>query len=121
MKNPLRTVFRIASFAAVAAALLHFASMLSRNISRIEYEPGYPQWRHVVFIGINVILAWLFQVRPRWFIWVHGTLTAQVLYSHGWGAYRLWLGDGRVDWMSVAVSIGAPFLLIALILDRHAT
>jgi hypothetical protein len=119
MKNPLRTVFHIASLAAVAAALFHFAAMLSPSVSRIEYEPGYPQWRHIVFIGINIILARLFQVRPRWFIWAYAALTAQVLYSHGLGAYRLWLAEGRVDWISVAVSVGAPVLLIALILDRR--
>jgi hypothetical protein len=64
MKSPQRMVFRIATVAAVAAALFHFASMLSPSISRIEYEPGYPLWRHVVFIGINIICARLFQVRP---------------------------------------------------------
>lgn len=113
-------VFRVASAAAIVAATFHGLSMLFPAVSRLEYEPDYPSWRHVLFIGINLAVAWLFQVRPRWFVWAYGALTVQVLTSHGWGAIRIWLTERRVDWISVAVSIGAPLLLLALIVERRS-
>lgn len=94
--------------------------MLFPAVSLLEYEPGYPAWRHVVFIGINLSLASLFQTRPRWFAWAYGALTVQVLASHGWGAIRMWRADRYIDWISVTVAIGAPLLLLALILDRRS-
>ena len=113
-------LFRLASLVAIAAAIFHGLSAAFPSVARLEYEPTYPTWRHIVFIGINLALAGLFRVRPRWFVWAYGALTIQILASHGWGAVRLWRLAGYIDWISVAVSVGAPLLLVALVADRRA-
>lgn len=108
------------SFLAGCAALFHVASLMSPRIAALEYEPDYPVWRHLVFIGIGAANIWLFQRRPRWFVWAYAVLTAQVLHSHGLGAWRVWRNGGGIDWISVGISIVAPAALYLLIVDRTA-
>jgi hypothetical protein len=114
-------LFRIAAVAAVAAAAFHCAAMVSPSIASLEYEPTYPVWRHVLFIGIDSSLAVLFVRRPRWLVWAYALLTVQVLHSHGLGAWELWVTEHRIDWISVAVSIAAPAILVLLVVDRRRT
>ncbi len=115
------SLFRLCSLAALAAALFHAAAMVSPAVAQLEYEPTYPAWRHVVFIVIDGSLAWFFLRRPRWLVWAYGVLTMQVLNSHGLGAWRLWIDEDRIDWISVAVTLVAPAILVLLIADRRAT
>ena len=109
--------FRVLAVSAGLAAVFHAAAMASPAIARLEYEPTYPQWRHVAFIAIDASCAWLFLRRPAWFVWAYAVLTIQVLNGHGRGAWTIWATEGRVDWISVAVSIGAPVALWLLIVD----
>lgn len=107
------------SLLAGAAALFHIASLFNPRIAAIEYEPGYPIWRHLVFIAIGLANVWLFRRRPRWFVWAYALLTAQVLQSHGLGAWRVWRNGGGLDLISVGISIVAPAALWLLIADRR--
>jgi hypothetical protein len=75
----------------------------------------------VLFIGIDSSLAVLFVRRPRWLVWAYALLTVQVLHSHGLGAWELWVTEHRIDWISVAVSIAAPAILVLLVVDRRRT
>lgn len=118
--RPRELLFCLSAVAAIAAALFHAAAMASPAIARIEYEPTYPAWRHVVFIAIDGSLAPLLLRRPRWLVWAYGLLTLQILNSHGLGAWRLWQENGQIDWISVAVSLAAPAILALLIVDRRA-
>ena len=115
----MQTMFRIVAVGAVAAALFHAAAMVSPAIAQIEYEPTYPTWRHLIFIGIDASLALLVLRRPRWLVWAYGAITLQVLNSHGVGAWHLWMTERRLDWISVAVSVAAPAILLLLIVDRR--
>lgn len=117
IRSPRYLIFRLAAVGAAVAAGFHAAAMLSPEIARLEYEPTYPIWRHVVFIGIDGVLAWLFLRRPSWLVWAYGLLTLQILNGHGRGALRIWIAQHRVDWISVAVSVLAPVVLCALFLD----
>ena len=110
-------LFRAAAVGAALSAAFHAAAMISPAIARIEYEPTYPLWSHVVFIFIDSALVWLFLRRPSWLVWAVALLTVQTLAGHGCGAWRLWVEQGRVDWISVAVSIGTPAVLLLLFLD----
>ncbi len=94
--------------------------MVSPAIARLEYEPAYPAWRHVIFIVIDSSLAWFFLRRPRWLVWAYALLTLQVLNSHGLGAWRVWIYEDRIDWISVAVTLVAPAILALLISDWRA-
>lgn len=110
-------VFRACALFAIAAAAFHAAAMASPAVARIEYEPTYPAWRHVLFIIIDVAAARLFLRRPRWFVWAYAVLTIQVLNGHGRGAWHLWVERQRVDWISVAISLAAPAILVLLFVD----
>ena len=112
-------LFAVGSLAAVAAAAFHLAAMLSPRIASIEYDPTYPAWRHLLFIGINLSLAVLFLRRQRWLIWAYAMLTIQVLNGHGRGAWDLWWHHRQLDWISIAVSLGAPVILLLLFVDQH--
>ena len=117
--NRFRVFFGVCSLVAVAAALFHFAALLSPAINRIEYESTYPAWRHVLFIGIDLSLAVLFVRRPRWLVWPYAILTIQVLNGHGRGAWVLWVEHGQTDWISIAASLAAPLILLLLFIDRR--
>jgi len=110
-------VFQIAAVAAAIAAAFHLAAILSESVARLEYEATYPLWRHVLFIAIDSALVLLFLRRPSWFVWVFTALTIQILTGHGRGAWRIWTNEHRIDWISVAVSIGAPLILVVLVVD----
>jgi hypothetical protein len=110
-------IFRLAAVGAAPAAVFHAVAMLSPEIARVEYEPNYPMWRHIVFFLIDGVLAWLFLRRPLWLVWAYGVLTLQILNGHGRGAWRIWMDEHRVDWISVAVSVLAPVVLCTLFVD----
>jgi hypothetical protein len=101
-------LFRACAVSAALATAFHAMAMASPAVARLEYEPGYPIWRHVIFIVIDGSLVWLFGRRPRWLVWPYALLTLQVLNGHGRGAWSLWVEHHQVDWISVAVSVAAP-------------
>ena len=117
MPHKRSAVFGACAILALAAAAFHAAALASQAIARIEYEPMYPAWRHVLFIVIDCALAPLFLRRPPWFVWVYAVLTVQVLNGHGRGAWRQWVNGQGVDWISVGVSIVVPAILLLLLID----
>jgi len=120
MTGPSReNVFRLASAGALAAALFHAAAIVSPAIAQLEYEPTYPISRHLVFIAIDGALAELLLRRPWWLVWAYAPLVVQTLNSHGLGAWRIWVNERRVDWISVAVSIATPIILWFLLMESR--
>src|SRR5437870_1097134 len=114
-----RVAFRLAAVGAVAAAAIHILGLTVPAFAAVNY-PGYPAWRHGVFIAINLSAAWLFVRRPWWFVWAYAVLTAQVLYSHGGSAWTSWQRDGRVAWIDAAALIAIPLALVLLAVDYRA-
>jgi hypothetical protein len=112
-------VFRLAAVGALAAALFHAAALMSPAIAQLEYEPSYPISRHLAFIAIDGALAGLLLRRPRWLVWAYAPLVVQTLNSHGLGAWRIWVDEHRVDWISVAVSIATPTILWFLVMESR--
>lgn len=112
-------VFPVCALCAVAAAAFHAAAMASPAVARIEYESTYPAWRHVLFIVIDVAAARLLLIRQPWFVWAYAVLTIQVLNGHGRGAWQLWVDHQRFDWISAAISLAAPAILVLLLVDRR--
>ena len=106
------SLFRILAVLFVVAAAYHAVAFL---------EPasgiGGTHWRHGCFMAIDLLCAWLILRRPRWFVWAFGLLTLETLWSHGSHAWKLWRGDGLLDWLSFAVLIVVPFTLGLLIQD----
>ena len=114
------SLFLACAAGAGLAALFHAVAMVSPAVAQHEYEPGYPMWRHVLFIVVDGSLAWLFIRRPLWLPWAFGALTLHILNGHGRAAWRLWVTRGEIAWISVAVSLAAPIALVLLIFDRRA-
>lgn len=108
--------FRMAALGAMVAAAIHLAALVLPAFAAANY-PGYPAWRHGVFITINLSAAWLFLRRPAWFVWAYAVLTAQVIYSHGGSAWTTWHRDGRVTWIDAAALVAIPLALALLMAD----
>ncbi len=108
------SVYRIASAAFLIAASYHLTALFIPAFAAVAYPPGYPRLRHVAFIGLNVVFSQLFVWRPRWLVWPYALMTLQILNGHGRGAWRLWQVQRRVDWISVALVMGAVALLFFL-------
>jgi hypothetical protein len=114
----LTLVFRLAALGAVVALSIHAAALAVPAFAAANY-PGYPAWRHGVFIAIDAMAAVLFLARPRWFVWAFAVLTAQVLYSHGGSAWATWQRDGQVRWIDAAALVAIPLALVLLVVDRR--
>ncbi len=111
-RQPLR--FRILAAATLVIGLYHLAALTIPAFAQIAYPPNYPALRHIVFIFIDILFAYLFLANRRILLWPYLLVTAQVLYSHGSRAGRWWIIDHRVDWISLifipAVLMGLAFL-----------
>jgi hypothetical protein len=106
------TSFRLISAALLLAAAYHIGALLvpSLNISS-------PPWHHALFAALSVFGTIFILRRPPWFVFLFGAVTMQQLCSHGERAWRWWLSQGRVDWISLIVFIWLPCALELLALD----
>lgn len=86
-------------------ALFHLYALFAPDSS--------PPWRHVLFGGINLGVAWGCWRRPRWFIAAFALLLFQQLYSHGTDLAQAW--PERVDWRSLVVLVWLPLVGLALL------
>jgi hypothetical protein len=114
----LRALFRLASAGALVAVAIHLAALLSPGFAAALYPPGYPAWRHAIFVAIDLAVAGLFVWRPPWFVWAFAALTLQVFYGHGRQALASWQRDGDIAWLDAAALVGAGLALVLLIAER---
>lgn len=75
--------------------------------------------RHAVFVAINLALAALLVLRPRWAFYPALLLTAQQMYSHGLDLSQSFLGTAPLDKMSLAVCLFFPTLVTILYMERQ--
>jgi hypothetical protein len=106
-------VYRIARL--VAAVLLGLIA-IRHAWQAIAGEPSVV--RHALFVAINLALAALLVVRPRWAFWPALALTAQQMWSHGLELSRSFLGSAPLDWSSLAVCLFFPTLVTILFIER---
>src|ERR1700722_19303821 len=98
----------VAVFAFTAA--FHGAAVLAPSLA-----PSSSAFRPALFVVVNAVVAVGLLRRPPWFVWPFSILTAQQLYSHGRDLWLTWSGEGRVDWMSLAVLAVMPLTLAMLV------
>jgi hypothetical protein len=108
------TPFRIFAGCIALAAVYHLVGLFMPAIS-----PHTPAWRHALFVGINLVAAWLMLRRPSWFCFAFAVLTLQQLYGHGGKLLRTWRGEGHVEWISLIVIIVMPIMAAMLFRDWH--
>ncbi len=114
-----QAAFRLAALGAAVAVGAHLSALIVSAFARSAYPPGYPPWRHVMFVAIDGTLACLFVTRRRWLVWPYAALTLQVLLGHGVAAWESWARTGHVAWIDAAATIGVPLGLVLLIVDRR--
>jgi hypothetical protein len=75
--------------------------------------------RHEVFVGLNLGLAALLVLRPRWALVPTVLLSLQQLSSHGSDLLDSIRGPGPFDWASVGVLLFFPALITLLGFERR--
>ena len=120
--RPYILLFRLAAIAFVCAAVYHFVAAVYPAIEKVVYGagwlPGYPRWRHLMWVGIFPTVAGLLLWRPRWLVWPYLVLVLQQLHGHGGNVVRLWEQSGRISWTDAGVLTGEFLLLGLLLVDR---
>ncbi|MGO9094692.1 MAG: hypothetical protein ACLQGV_05665 [Bryobacteraceae bacterium] len=105
-------LFQVCAAVFLIAALYHLAAVAAPSLGIRGTH-----WRHVLFVGIDVIFAWLFLRRPWWLALPFALLTLHSLRSHGQGAWNQWQKAGRVDWIGIGVVVVLPLILALLVRD----
>jgi hypothetical protein len=100
------------------AALYHLAALSIPVFAKIAYSPGYSPLRHVTFVILDSLGAFLFLTRPRWFIWPYLILTLQVLQGHGVRAWQTLVQEHHLNWIDAITVSGVLLGLILLLIDR---
>jgi hypothetical protein len=77
-----------------------------------------PLWRNLLFIVINLLVAYGLLKRPPYFIYLFILLMIQQFYSHGSDLVNLWNQQHKLDWMSLLVFIILPVIFVFLLLDK---
>jgi hypothetical protein len=101
------------------AVLYHAAALSIPAFAKTAYPATYPPLRHVAFVIVNSLAAFLFLKRPRWLIWPYLVLTLQVLQGHGARLWRTWVDEHQINWIDVIV-ISGVLLGLALLLQERA-
>lgn len=74
--------------------------------------------RHWIFVAINLGLAALLVLKPRWAFYPAIALTLQQLWSHGQSLSDSFVGSAPLDWVSLAVCLYFPTLVTILFIER---
>jgi hypothetical protein len=82
----------------VCAAGYHCVALVLPAFAQAAYPPGYPVWRHILFVMIDVIFAGFLVWRPMWLIWPYTVLAVQQIKGHGGGAWTVWHRGGPITW-----------------------
>jgi hypothetical protein len=101
-----------------AAALYHLAALAIPAFAEIAYPPMYPPLRHVTFVIVDSLGAFLCLSPPRWLIWPYLVLTVQVLQGHGVRGWRTWVQEHQINWIDAITVLGVLLGLVLLLLDR---
>lgn len=100
----------------VCAALL---AITAANHARLAWAGAGNVARHELFVALNLGLALLLVLRPRWALVPAALLSLQQLSSHGSDLAFSLRGPGPVDWASVLVLLFFPALLTLLVVERR--
>ena len=103
----------------IVFALLALAATVYPAIGSIKPFDATPAWRHILFVGINIICIYGLLKRPYWFIWFWTLLTLQQLCSHGSHFVRL-LSENKFTWIDFGVLVLMPVIFILMLIDKRS-
>jgi hypothetical protein len=104
-------------FLAVGAALAAIYHLVA--FAGFRMQSTAPPWRHALFVFVDAVLCGLLIWKPRWLYIPVSLIAVQGVLSHGTHAWRLWFVQRQVDWLSVAVLLYMPLLLLAAFLNAR--
>ncbi len=104
--------FRILAAGAVLAAAYHAA-----GLADLLPNSRTPDWRHALFIGIDLVLAGYLLRRPLWMFPLFVLLFVQQAVSHGQYALELWRTRHEFDYISLIDLVALSLALVLLSLD----
>ena len=112
MRLSRNTLFIIIALWLASAAIFHLIGVFDPTL-----RPGYPRWRHALFVGLSVVAIFLVLRRPLIAIPFFAIATIQQLYSHGSNLWETWQEQLPVNWTDIAIVIIIPliFLLVTLV------
>jgi hypothetical protein len=110
----MRSSLRLARL--TCAGLLVVASL---SHARLASAGGAHVHRHELFVGLNLALATLLALRPRWALVPAMLLSVQQLWSHGTDLVGSLRGPGPLDWASAGVVVFFPALVTLLVVERR--
>jgi len=103
---------RLVGAAAIVAAAFHHGRLAAAGVGDVT--------RHEVFVGLDLALAALLALRPRWALAPTIALTLQQSWSHGADLVASLQGPGPIDTSSALVIVFFPALVALLIVERGA-
>lgn len=86
-----------------------------------DLRPNYPPLRHIAFVFINLILAYVMIKRHTLITPFLFILAAQQTFAHGLNLHRDWTESNAVMYTDLAIIILMPALLITYVYDVHQT
>jgi hypothetical protein len=75
--------------------------------------------RHWNFVAVNIALAIMLIMKPRWAFWAILAVGAQQMWSHGLDLSQSFLGSAPLDWSSLAVCLFFPTVATILFIERQ--
>ena len=75
--------------------------------------------RHLVFVIIDATLCILLVTRPRWLVLPALAVAIQAVWSHGHHAWLAWHVQQSADWLSFAVLLYCPVLVLAALANAR--
>jgi len=106
-----RRFFLVASLLFAGTAVFHVVEMARSGFT----------WRHLAFVGINLLSASLCVLRPRrWFPLYFFFLTVQQVESHGGDLLTAWRASATIDWVSALVVGFLPILFGLALAEERA-
>jgi len=90
----------------------HFYGLFDSSL-----RPGYPPLRHLVFVVVNLLLAYFMIKRSKYVLPFLAVLVMQQLYSHGGSLMRHYSEEHALNYIDLFVVIFLPSLLFAYVYD----
>lgn len=115
MQAPSRSALRLARFVGVAAI-----TVAAANHGRLAAGGIGEVARHELFAGLDLALAVLLAVKPRWALAPTAVMSAQQIWSHGSDLVDSIQGSGPFDVVSALVVVFFPAVLALLVIERRA-
>ena len=120
MSRPLRaSPSRAAIFVALAALSAAAAAYHLAGTLGLLAGDTTPQWRHALFIAIDLVGVWYLLRRPLPLLPLFAILVGQQFVSHGGRAIRWWFASARVDAISIGTLVALSIAFVLLILDAR--